>query len=167
MVEFCLRLSRLTGRTYRLPSEAEWEYACRANTITAFHFGEAITPQLANYNSNFPYGGAARGIYRKQTTLVGSFPPNAFGLYDMHGNVAEWCLDQLSPEHSYGDTPRDGSAFGVAEFQNQDRMFRGGGWDDRASQCRSTTRTNRYCCSHGYSDLGFRVVMSSSSGFAR
>jgi eukaryotic-like serine/threonine-protein kinase len=85
--EFCQKLSQQTGRPYRLPSEAEWEYACRAGTTTPFYFGETITPALVNYNGNYSYGAAPKGQYREQTTDVGSFPPNAFGLYDMHGNV--------------------------------------------------------------------------------
>jgi formylglycine-generating enzyme required for sulfatase activity len=93
-VEFCNRLSQQTGRPYRLPSEAEWEYACRAGMTTPFHFGETITPKLANYNGNVTYGKGVKGEYREQTTPVGSFGVgNKFGLYDMHGNVSEWCAD--------------------------------------------------------------------------
>ncbi|MFN9675643.1 MAG: formylglycine-generating enzyme family protein, partial [Microcystis sp.] len=91
--EFCKRLSRETKREYRLPSEAEWEYACRAGTTTPFYFGETITGELANYTAGYTYAGEAKGEYRQQTTPVGQFPPNAFGLYDMHGNVWEWCAD--------------------------------------------------------------------------
>jgi eukaryotic-like serine/threonine-protein kinase len=92
-VEFCQRLSQASGRKYRLPSEAEWEYACRAGTTTPFHFGETITAELANYDGNSTSANAPKGKYRNQTTNVGSFPPNSFGLYDMHGNVWEWCAD--------------------------------------------------------------------------
>ena len=102
-VEFCDRLSQKTGKQYRLPSEAEWECACRAGTKTPFHFGETISTDLANYcgqdrkvgDTTYPgsYGKGVKGAYREQTTDVGSFSPNAFGLYDMHGNVWEWCLD--------------------------------------------------------------------------
>ncbi|GET44378.1 hypothetical protein MiSe_92050 [Microseira wollei NIES-4236] len=88
-MEFCARLAKKTGRAYRLPSEAEWEYACRAGNTTPFYFGETITTDLVNYNGNSTYGNAPKGIYRKQTTDVGSFLPNPFGLYDMHGNVWE------------------------------------------------------------------------------
>lgn len=90
-VEFCERLSRKTGREYRLPSEAEWEYACRAGTTTPFHVGETLTTDLANY-SGLVYQQELGGQYCEETTAVGSFPPNAFGLCDLHGNVWEWCL---------------------------------------------------------------------------
>ena len=85
-VKFCQRLSEKTGKEYRLPSEAEWEYACRAGTTTPFYFGETITPDLANYNANYVYASGPTGVYREQTVEVGSFPANVFGLYDMHGN---------------------------------------------------------------------------------
>ena len=88
-VEFCARLSKATGRNYRLPSEAEWEYACRAGTTTPFSFGELITSDVANYDGNYIYSQSLKGEYREQTTPVGSFPPNAFGLYDMQGNLWE------------------------------------------------------------------------------
>ena len=97
-VEFCQRLSKKTGKEYRLPTEAEWEYAARAGTTTAYYFGNDITDKLANYNSNIG-----------QTTAVGKYQPNAFGLYDMHGNVWEWCQDDW--HSNYEDAPEDGSAW--------------------------------------------------------
>ena len=96
--DYCAWLSRQTGRNYRLPSEAEWEYACRAGTDTPFHFGPRITTDQANFDGNYTYNGSAKGEYRTQTVPVGSFPPNAFGLYDMHGNVWEWCRGHVARE---------------------------------------------------------------------
>jgi formylglycine-generating enzyme required for sulfatase activity len=124
-VEFCTRLSQKTGKTYRLPSEAEWEYACRAGTTTPFHFGATITTELANYNGNSTYGSAPKGKYREATTDVGTFPPNAFGLYDMHGNVWEWCADVW--HDNYNGAPVNGSALNVGG-DNSTRILRGGSW---------------------------------------
>jgi formylglycine-generating enzyme required for sulfatase activity len=111
-MEFCRRLnSRLgaeAGRMYTLPSEAQWEYACRAGTTTPFAFGETLTSELANYNGNYTYANGPKGEYREQTTPVGMFPANAWGLHDMHGNVWEWCLDDW--HESYDGTPEDGRA---------------------------------------------------------
>ena len=92
-VEFCKRLSEKEGKKYRLPTEAEWEYACRAGTTTPFHTGETISTSQAHYDGHYVYGNGAKGVYRERTMSVGSFSPNAFGLYDMHGNVWEWCQD--------------------------------------------------------------------------
>ncbi len=108
-VEWCARLSKLTGKEYRLPSEAEWEYACRAGTTTPFAFGEAITTDLANYDGNDTVAEEAKGQYREETTPVASFPPNGFGLYDLHGNVWEWCFDPF--HENYQGAPRDGSVW--------------------------------------------------------
>jgi formylglycine-generating enzyme required for sulfatase activity len=121
-VEFCRRLSKATGREYRLPSEAEWEYACRAGTTTPFHFGETITTDLANYDGDSTYGSGSKGQSREQTTDVGSFPANAFGLHDMHGNLLEWCQDTW--HKNYNGAPTDGSAW-VDENANE-RILRGG-----------------------------------------
>jgi formylglycine-generating enzyme required for sulfatase activity len=109
-MEFCARLSRATGRSYRLPSEAEWEYACRAGTTTAFSFGETITAGVENYNGNYPWRDAVKGAYREKTVAVGSLGvPNGFGLYDMHGNVGEWCMDNW--HENYSGAPGDGSVW--------------------------------------------------------
>ena len=108
-VEFCERLSKLTGRNYRLPSEAEWEYACRAGTTTPFYFGETITGEFANYRASETYGDEQKGEYKQETIPVGQFPPNAFGLYDMHGNVWEWCADNW--HDNYKNSPTDGKAW--------------------------------------------------------
>ncbi len=136
-VEFCQRLSRKTGRTYRLPSEAEWEYACRAGTTTPFHFGETLTTDLANYNGNYTYGNGAKGKYLKQTADVGSYPPNGFGLYEMHGNVWEWCADYW--HKNYNGAPTDGSAW-VTGGESNWRIFRGGSWGNDPQLCRSAAR---------------------------
>jgi formylglycine-generating enzyme required for sulfatase activity len=153
-VEFCARLSKATGREYRLPSEAEWEYACRAGTTTPFHFGETISPELANYNGNYAYASGSEGIYREQTTEVGSFSANAFGLYDMHGNVCEWCADHW--HNSYDGAPTDGSVW-LSENENYSPILRGGSWDSIPWLCRSAYRS----CGMPevrYDSFGFRVV---------
>src|SRR5262249_22585839 len=110
-VAFCQKLSEQAeeiskGRTYRLPTEAEWEYACRggANASTPFAFGESLSSKQANFNGNYPYN-AARGRYLERTAPVGSYLPNAFGLFDMHGNLWEWCADWYSEDY-YSQSPR-------------------------------------------------------------
>ncbi|WP_008308339.1 SUMF1/EgtB/PvdO family nonheme iron enzyme [Leptolyngbya sp. PCC 6406] len=157
-VEFCDRLTRHSGHDYRLPSEAEWEYACRAGTETPFHCGDTITPDLANYDGNYPYGNGPKGTYRQKTLDVGSFPPNAFGLYDMHGNVWEWCQD---PWHgSYEGAPTDGSAW-LSSNENENRLLRGGSWYDDPRYCRSANRNWGTRDNQNYI-IGFRVVCVSS-----
>jgi formylglycine-generating enzyme required for sulfatase activity/uncharacterized caspase-like protein len=153
-VEFCEKLSQKTGRTYRLPSEAEWEYACRAGTTTPFYFGETITPDLVNYHGNYPYGSAPKGKYREETTNVGIFPPNSFGLYDMCGNIWEWCEDVYND--SYEGAPIDGSAW-LTGSDNNKKLLRGGGWNYNAWFCRSAYR-NRYARAYRILNVGFRVV---------
>jgi len=108
-MEFCHRLSHRTGKNYTLPSEAQWEYACRAGSTTPFHFGPTISTEVANYDGNYTYGQGERGISRERTTGVAIFPANPWGLYDMHGNVWEWCLDAW--HNSYEGAPADGSAW--------------------------------------------------------
>jgi formylglycine-generating enzyme required for sulfatase activity len=154
-VAFCQKLSQRTGKKYRLPSEAEWEYACRAGTTTPFYFGESITPELVNYDGNYPYASAPKGQYRQQTTDVGTFPPNAFGLYDMHGNVWEWCQDDY--QENYINAPTDGGASTVLSATS--RLLRGGSWSYRAWSCRSAARHGRLRDSRRYY-CGFRVVSS-------
>jgi formylglycine-generating enzyme required for sulfatase activity len=151
-VKFCEKLSQRTGKTYRLPSEAEWEYACRARTTTPFYFGETITTDLANYDGNYTYASAPTGDYRGQTTDVGSFPPNAFGLYDMHGNVWEWCFDDWA--NSYNNAPTNGSA--VIRSSNT-KLLRGGSWLFYPAYCRSAYRSY-YGAGFGNGLNGFRVV---------
>jgi formylglycine-generating enzyme required for sulfatase activity len=156
-VEFCARLSQKTGRTYRLPSEAEWEYACRAGTTTPFHFGETITTDFANFNGEEPYEVTPKGLFRNQTTPVG-LPggANAFGLYDMHGNVNELCLDVWHP--NYLNAPTDGSAWESGGNQSF-RVSRGGGWRQGAEACRSVSRFNSRIDGKA-PGIGFRVVMA-------
>jgi formylglycine-generating enzyme required for sulfatase activity len=158
-VEFCDRLSQKTGRNYRLPSEAEWEYACRAGTTTPFHFGETITTDLANYDGNYTYGEGPKGVYREETTPVGSFKvANAFGLFDLHGNVWEWCLDHW--HDSYKGAPSDGSAWLDADKNDNDnhsRLLRGGSWVFIPRLCRSAFRF-RNDADYRLNDIGFRLV---------
>ena len=157
-IEFCKKLSQKIGRTYRLPSEAEWEYACRAGTTMPFYFGETITTDLVNYNGNYNYGAAPKGKNRGETTNVGSFPPNAFGLYDMHGNVWEWCQDDC--HRDYTNAPKDGSAW---TSQGRDRkLLRGGSWGIDAENCRSAFRFN-FNLDYNYYLIGFRVVCSGAA----
>ncbi|WP_442940426.1 caspase, EACC1-associated type [Nostoc sp.] len=155
-VEFCKKLSQKAGREYRLPSEAEWEYACRAGTTTPFHFGETITTELANYDGDSTYASAPKGKNRQETTQVESFLPNAFGLYDMHGNVWEWCQDTW--HDSYKGAPSDGSAW--IDNDNQIRILRGGSWHDLPRNCRSASRNLNLRVGRDliHSNLGFRVV---------
>ena len=155
-VEFCARLSLKTGKNYRLPSEAEWEYACRGKTMTDFHFGETITNELANYNGSCSYAEAAKGIYRSQTTDVGSFKPNAFGLYDFHGNVWEWCADFW--HSNYNGMPGDGRVWKDRGDESL-RLLRGGSWNDHPPNCRSACRL-RYQPDCRASIVGFRVAVS-------
>jgi formylglycine-generating enzyme required for sulfatase activity len=154
--EFCKRLSKKLNKNVRLPSEAEWEYACRAGTTTAFHFGETITPELVNYNGNYPYGDAPEGEYRERTIDVQSFSPNAWGLYQMHGNVWEWCEDEW--HENYNGAPTDGSAWLTGGEQDK-RALRGGSWFNVAFDCRSAFRNWDFAVS-SYGNIGFRVVVA-------
>ncbi|MEH2174757.1 SUMF1/EgtB/PvdO family nonheme iron enzyme [Nostoc sp.] len=153
-VEFCKKLSQKTEHTYRLPSEAEWEYACRARTTTPFYFGETITTDLVNYHGNYPYGSASKGEYHEQTIDGGKFPPNPFGLYDMHGNTFEWCLDVYNS--NYQDAPKDSSAW-LTGKDNEIKLLRGGSWFIDARYCRSANRDS-HARAIRHSSIGFRVV---------
>ncbi len=207
-VEFCQRLSKLTGRDYQLPSEAQWEYACRAVTESLdlekadgteppsygdsqahqegesyppFYFGETITDQLANYRASETYADEPKGEGRSETTPVGQFPPNAFGLYDMHGNVWEWCADDW--HDNYDDAPTDGSAWvdtstSLNNESNEEEnvnpenreyldknnrnspytVIRGGSWIDNPNYCRSALRDNDDPRAVRINNDGFRVV---------
>ncbi len=152
--EFCKKLSEQTGRAYRLPSEAEWEYACRAGTTTPFYFGETITSGHVNYDGTCTYGKGSRGQFREQTTEVGSFLPNGFGLYDMHGNVWEWCADRW--HGSYNGAPTDGSAWMTGDQELY--VLRGGSWFGGPGYCRSARRNGNAPPGLRLNDFGFRVV---------
>ena len=148
----------MTKKQYRLPSEAEWEYACRAGTTTPFHFGATLTSNLANYDARERFAKEPAGEYRQQTTPVGQFPPNGFGLYDMHGNVWEWCQDDF--RENYQGAPRDGSPWQEKSKKQQNRAYkalRGGSWFSHPPFCRSAYRVvnNRR---DNYDYYGFRVV---------
>jgi formylglycine-generating enzyme required for sulfatase activity len=165
--EFCARLSRYTQRKYRLPSEAEWEYACRAGTTTVFHFGETISTDLANYcgtlKQSGAYGRGEKGIYREKTTDVGEFLPNQFGLHDMHGNVWEWCMDDWYD--NYWGAPNDGLAWLKNAETNSSKVFRGGSWDTNPRNCRSAYRSDTSPVLRSF-DIGFRVVCCAPSSLA-
>jgi formylglycine-generating enzyme required for sulfatase activity len=152
-VAYCQWLSQKTGKTYRLPTEAEWEYACRAGTTTPFNTGENLTTDQANYNGNYPYKNFPKGKYRGKTTPVGSFAPNAWGLYDMHGNVWEWCSDWYAADY-YKNSPAQnpkGPASGTL------RVLRGGSWCNGGQFCRSANRDYNAPDDRNYS-RGFRLV---------
>jgi formylglycine-generating enzyme required for sulfatase activity len=153
-VEFCQRLSRETGRDYRLQTEAEWEYACRAGTTTPFYFGKTITGKLANYDSDETYLQEHKVKSKGETTSVGDFLPNAFGLYDLHGNVWEWCLDHW--HSNYEGALTDGTAW-LSDEDNARYIVRGGSWFNNPRCCRSATRDHDIPDNRDYS-FGFRVV---------
>ncbi len=160
-VELCKRLSRETGREYRLPSEAEWEYAIRAGMNTPFHCGETITSDLANYIGSETYENEPQGESRQQTTDVGSFPPNAFGLYDLHGNVYEWCADDW--HENYEEAPTDGSVW-LSDEPNSKKVLRGGSWYDYPSYCRCAYRLIYDPIDRG-NLIGLRVVCAAPMTF--
>lgn len=158
-VEFCDRLSQKTDHKYRLPTEAEWEYACRAGTTTPFHFGETIISNLANYDGSYLYASEPKGINRKATTPVGSFEvANPFGLFDIHGNVWEWCLDHW--HESYDDAPTNGDEW-LDCSGTQTRVMRGGSFLNDPSMCHSSSRFYQNA-SEIFKHVGFRIVFSLS-----
>ena len=126
--EFCKRLSEMTQRKIELPTEAEWECACRAGTTTEYHFGDVINTDLANYDGNYTWNDSPKGKYRKETTDVGSFPANAWGLYDTHGNVWEWCVDLYEP---YQESEQDNVEYSSDSYH----ILRGGSWSDNPDVC--------------------------------
>ena len=155
--EFCRKLSARTGRTYRLPTEAEWEYAARAGTTTAFAYGPTINPTLVNYNGNYPYGTTAQGESRQKTVPAGSLPANQWGLHEMHGNVWEWCEDVW--HKNYVGAPSDGTSW-LSGGDSSRRVLRGGAWDYYGWLCRAASRVMREPGAPGHINNGFRVVAS-------
>jgi formylglycine-generating enzyme required for sulfatase activity len=156
--KFCEKLSaraaeKEAGRAYRLPTEAEWERACRARTSTPFHFGKSASSRQANFDGNYPYGGAEKGPYLRRACKVGSYRPNVFGLFDMHGNVWQWCADWYKKDY-YRESPKDdpkGPKSGAA------RVVRGGSWLNYGWYCRAAGRLRLEPGSR-VSGVGFRVV---------
>ena len=151
---FIQKLNTQTGKNYRLPTEAEWEYACRAGTTNSFYFGRCLTTDQANYDGDYPISGCTIGKDREKTLPVASFEPNALGLYDMHGNVREWCQDW------YGDYPSETVADPVGPVAADTRVLRGGSWNNLAKYCRSADRDSG---APGERSLiyGFRLARSS------
>lgn len=152
-VDFCNRLSSITGKIWTLPTEAEWEYACRAGTDTPFSFGDQLDFSLANFDGNHPYGGGRKGIYLGRPAPVGSYPPNDWGIYDMHGNVWEWVLDY------YDDYIIDDLIDPSGPEEGSYRVIRGGGWYDRSRFLRSAARRYETKPNYGSFIVGFRAVM--------
>jgi formylglycine-generating enzyme required for sulfatase activity len=153
-IEFCERLSKATSKRYRLPSEAEWEYACRAGTTTPFAFGETITPDYVNFGASYECEKSRQGLTFGCASPVGNYGvANAFGLYDMHGNVWEWCQD--ASHGNYVGAPSDGTAW---EDEQGDRICRGGCWSSQLAECRSTSRL--YANEYESNRMGFRLAMS-------
>jgi formylglycine-generating enzyme required for sulfatase activity len=150
--KFCEQLSNNTGRNYRLPSESQWEYACRAGSATPFSFGETLTTDVANFCGEHIYRHEPQGLYRHVTTEAGAFPPNAFGLHDMHGNLWEWCQDSWMDD--YSSTPRDENSY--EDHKNAYRVARGGSWHEPGENCRSAARV-RFLASEADDFIGFRV----------
>ena len=150
--KFCGQLAQMTGQNYRLPSETQWEYACRAGTSTPFSFGETLTTDVANFNGEHKFRDEPLGIYFHSTNEGGKFPPNAFGLYDMHGNLWEWCADNWLDD--YSSAPRDGSSY--QKHDERYRVARGGSWHEPPGLCRSAARL-RVLQTDADEFVGFRV----------
>jgi formylglycine-generating enzyme required for sulfatase activity len=159
-VAFCVRLSALPAeqqarRLYRLPTEAEWEYACRSGTTTAYSFGSSMSGSQASFDAQYPYGEGERGLSAPRTSRVGTFAANLFGLYDMHGNVWEWCSDWFDAGY-YRQAPRQdpqGPAEGIY------RVLRGGSWRNQGATCRAAYR-NALSPNQRQPIIGFRVAMT-------
>jgi formylglycine-generating enzyme required for sulfatase activity len=158
-VAFCRKLSALpkeaaAKRTYRLPTEAEWEYACRAGTTTALHYGDNVDSYVANFNGLSPYGVGRGGPFHRRPADVGSYQANKFGLFDMHANVMEWCHDWYAADY-YAKSPAEDPS-GPAD--GTEKITRGGAWSNSGKACRSAVRT-KLAPDESHYGLGFRVVM--------
>jgi formylglycine-generating enzyme required for sulfatase activity len=150
---FCQQLSKKCSRAYQLPSESQWEYSCRAGSNTPFSYGETITSDVANFNGEHTFRAEPRGVYRHTTTEAGTFPPNSFGLYDMHGNLWEWCADNWLDD--YSSSPRESSAYQHKDSRH--RVARGGSWHEPPTLCRSAARL-KILQSDADEFTGFRVA---------
>jgi formylglycine-generating enzyme required for sulfatase activity len=159
VLEFIRRLNSMQGRyTYRLPTEAEWEYAARAGTATPFAHGNSLSSSQANFDGTGPYGGALKGVNLKKTVPVGSYRPNGWGLYDMHGNVWEWCQSKYMP-YPYNTDGRES----VSAGNSDERVLRGGSWGFDAYFVRSASRGRSnpsYHNLYGHGRFGFRLAAS-------
>jgi len=151
--EFIRILRKGDKNLYRLPTEAEWEFACRAASPTPFSFGNTITTAQANYDGNHTYGNGKKGEYREKTTPVGNFSENAWRLFDTHGNVWEWCEDR------YGEYPQGDTTDPKGPSTGDYRVLRGGSWNTFPERCRSASRNyaEPEYCNH---DIGFRLCFS-------
>jgi len=166
-IEFCRKLSQSpqevkAGRVYRIPTEAEWEYACRAGTKTVFHYGDSLSSQQANFNGKYPFGKAKTDKFLNRTTTVGSYPPNAWGLYDMHGNLNEWCMDKFDRAYYANSPAKDPKG----PKQGESPVIRGGDWYSDGRDCRSAFRYADIPEGRFYA-LGFRVVCELKSEGAK
>jgi sulfatase modifying factor 1 len=163
-MNFCQKLTQmektsgrlLEGHVYTLPTEAQWEYACRAGTTTATSFGDSLSSSHANFDGNYPYGNAAKGPYLRKTTKVGSYPANAWGFHDMHGNVYEWCSDW------YGDYPGGSASDPVGPPDGTDRVSRGGCWFYGGRNMRSAYRDGFTPGTRSF-NLGFRLSLQTAT----
>ena len=151
--EFCEKMRKMDGKPYRLPTETEWEWACRAGTISPFYFGETISAEQANFDASYSYANGTTATPRRKTTPVASFPSNAFGLFDMHGNVWEWCLDW------YGNYPTGDTVDYQGPTVGTERVMRGGAWNQIPRRCRSAFRGNEEPRKRR-KDVGFRICLS-------
>jgi formylglycine-generating enzyme required for sulfatase activity len=158
---FCTKLSARTAEkvrkfSYRLPTEAEWEFACRAGTSSSLYYGEDVSADVANFNGFAPLGKGVAMSFIRSTWMVGAYKANAFGLYDMHGNVAEWCADWYDADY-YRKSPKVNP---TGPEQGEERVFRGGGWANTARACRSAAR-HHLPPDHSSYNIGFRLVLVS------